>query len=114
MHPYKRMTLTDFSERELLVPLFKDGVCVYDVPTLRESKAYCKREMDSMWDEYKRILNPNIYKVDLSDKLYDLKTQLLNAHREPEENCSAFPALCRRRIWCTAPSRPRRRRRLRS
>ena len=83
VHPYKRMTLTDFTERELLVPLFVDGKRVYDVPTIQESKAYCKREKDSMWEEYLRILNPHIYKVDLSDKLYDLKKSLLSAHKAP-------------------------------
>ena len=84
-HPYKHMTLTEFSERELLVPLFIDGTCVYKVPTLLESKAYCKREMDSMWDEYKRLLNPHIYKVDLSDQLYDLKKAILNDHKPIRE-----------------------------
>ena len=83
VHPYKRMTLTDFTERELLGPLFVDGKRVYDVPTIQESKAYCKREKDSMWEEYLRILNPHIYKVDLSDKLYDLKKSLLSAHKAP-------------------------------
>lgn len=85
VHPYKHMTLTEFSERELLVPLFIDGKCVYDVPSILESKAYCKKEKDSMWDEYKRILNPHIYKVDLSDELYDLKKQILSSHSPAAE-----------------------------
>lgn len=81
VHPYKRMTLTRFTARELLVPVFLNGECVYDIPSIEESKAYCAREKASMWDEYKRILNPHIYKVDLSDALYDLKQSLLASHK---------------------------------
>ena len=76
---YKRMTLTNFTVRELLVPVFVDGKCVYEAPDIMESRAYGKRELASMWDEYKRILNPHVYKVDLSDELYALKESLLTA-----------------------------------
>lgn len=82
VHPYKRMTLTDFTERELLVPVFLDGKCVYELPSLLEIKDYCKREKASMWEEYMRIMNPNIYKVDLSDELYDLKQSILGSHKK--------------------------------
>lgn len=77
---YKRMTLTEFSVRELLVPVFVNGKCVYRVPDIIESRAYCMHELASMWDEYKRIMNPHVYKVDLSERLYALKQSLLNAH----------------------------------
>lgn len=77
---YKRMTLTEFSVRELLVPIFVDGKCVYEIPDIMESREYCKQELASMWDEYKRIMNPHVYKVDLSERLYALKQSLLNAH----------------------------------
>jgi nicotinate phosphoribosyltransferase len=74
---YKRMTLTDYSARELLVPIFIDGKQVYDCPDIHEIAAYAQRELGSMWDEYKRLLMPHTYKVDLSDQLYDLKQQML-------------------------------------
>ena len=74
---YKRMTLTNFTVRELLVPIFIDGKQVYQCPDIHEIAAYARRELDSMWDEYKRLLMPHTYKVDLSDSLYDLKQQLL-------------------------------------
>lgn len=74
---YKRMTLTNFSARELLVPIFIDGSQVYQCPDIHEIAAYAKRELASMWDEYKRLLMPHTYKVDLSDSLYDLKQTLL-------------------------------------
>ncbi|MCE5189050.1 MAG: nicotinate phosphoribosyltransferase [Eubacteriales bacterium] len=74
---YKRMTLTDFTARELLVPVFIDGKQVYQCPDIHEIAAYAKRELASMWDEYKRLMMPHTYKVDLSDNLYDLKQKLL-------------------------------------
>lgn len=74
---YKRMTLTNFSARELLVPIFIDGKQVYQCPDIHEIAAYAKKELASMWDEYKRLLMPHTYKVDLSDELYDLKQKLL-------------------------------------
>lgn len=74
---YKRMTLTNFTARELLQPIFIAGKQVYTCPDIHEIADYAKREMASMWDEYKRILMPHTYKVDLSDRLYDLKQKLL-------------------------------------
>lgn len=74
---YKRMTLTNFTVRELLVPIFLNGKQVYSCPNIHEIAAYAKRELASMWDEYKRLLMPHTYKVDLSDSLYDLKQKLL-------------------------------------
>ena len=74
---YKRMTLTNFSARELLVPIFVDGKQVYQCPDIHEIAAYAKKELASMWDEYKRLLMPHTYKVDLSDALYDLKQKLV-------------------------------------
>ena len=77
-HTFKRMTLTDYHMRELLVPLFIDGKQVYESPDIHEICAYEKKEMASMWEEYRRLLNPHTYKVDLSDRLYALKQQLIN------------------------------------
>ena len=77
-HTFKRMTLTDYHMRELLVPLFIDGKQVYESPDIHEICAYEKKEMASMWEEYRRLLNPHTYKVDLSDRLYTLKQQLIN------------------------------------
>ena len=74
---YKSMTLTDFSLRELLVPIFVDGHQVYNSPDIKQIQAYAKSEVDAMWDEYRRLTMPHTYKVDLSDKLYDLKKKLI-------------------------------------
>ncbi|MBR0026084.1 MAG: nicotinate phosphoribosyltransferase, partial [Clostridia bacterium] len=75
--PFKTMTIRDFTVRELLVPIFIDGKQVYECPNIMEIHEYAKRELDTLWDECKRLLNPHVYKVDLSDKLYDLKQKLI-------------------------------------
>ena len=50
---------------------------MYDLPSIKEIKAYAKQELESFWDEYKRIDRPHLFKVDLSDKLYNLKTSMI-------------------------------------
>ncbi len=77
---WKEMTLTEYTLRELHVPIFKDGKRVYQCPSLNEIRAYCKQEMYSFWDEYKRLRNPHIYKVDLTESLWMLKQSMLKPH----------------------------------
>ncbi|OQB24104.1 MAG: Nicotinate phosphoribosyltransferase pncB2 [Firmicutes bacterium ADurb.Bin182] len=74
--PYKTMTIVDFSVRELLEPVFIGGKQVYRSPDIMEIHNYAQEELATIWEETKRLLNPQEYKVDLSDKLYDLKKQL--------------------------------------
>ena len=84
-HPverWKKTTFTDYSVRELPITVVKDGKLVYDMPKLKDIAAYAKTEMESFWEEYKRIDQPHIYKVDLSDKLYELKTSMLDEIRK--------------------------------
>ncbi len=76
-HTWKRKTITDYHLRELLVPIFKNGECVYDIPTTEEIRAYCKEQVTKLWDEVKRFENPHIYYVDLSEKLWNLKEEML-------------------------------------
>lgn len=77
--PWKRKTLTDFTARELQVPIFKDGKCVYTSPSTSEIRDYCASQIDTLWDEVKRFENPHNYYVDLSQKLWDIKQDLLKA-----------------------------------
>ncbi len=77
-HTWKRKTVKNFTARKLLVPIFKAGKCVYESPKLSDIKAYCKEELDKIWDEVKRFENPHIYYVDLSQKLWDIKYKLLS------------------------------------
>ena len=82
---WKSMVITDYTARELLVPVFIDGKQVYQSPNIYEIQAYAKAELATMWEEYKRILNPHVFKVDLSDQLYDLKKKLL--HEQGSKSC---------------------------
>ena len=74
---WKRKTITDFTARELLVPIFKNGKCVYESPDIEEIRGYCAEQIDLLWDEVKRFENPHTYYVDLSQKLWDTKDRLL-------------------------------------
>ncbi len=63
--------------RELLVPIFINGQCVYESPDTMTVKAYCEKELNTLWDENRRFLNPQTVHVDLSQPLFDLKRSLL-------------------------------------
>ena len=77
---WKTKTLTDFTARELLVKVFENGECVYDCPSIEEIAAYCRDQLDLLWDEVKRFENPHDYYVDLSKKLYEIKNILLSVY----------------------------------
>jgi len=81
INTWKSMTLTNYTMRELHVPLFKNGKRVYESPSLMEIQSYCRAELDTFWDQYKRLLNPHRYKVDLSDSLWMLKNSMLQQYR---------------------------------
>ena len=74
---WKQKTVYDFTARELQVPIFQNGELVYKLPELKEIRAYCKEQVESLWDEVKRFDNPHAYYVDLSQKLWDIKYSLL-------------------------------------
>lgn len=78
---WKRMTLCEYEARKLLVPIFVGGELVYQSPSLTAIAAYAKHEKETFWEEYKRLTRPHRYKVDLSQKLYDLKHTLLAVRR---------------------------------
>ncbi len=83
-HPvdtWKKTTFENYTVRELQVPVILGGKLVYNFPSVSEIREYANREKETFWDEYRRIDNPHIYKVDLSDKLYNLKTEMIRAIR---------------------------------
>ena len=67
--------------RELQVPVFQNGELVYKLPTLEEIRTYCLEQVDTLWDEVKRFDNPHNYYVDLSQKLWDIRNELLQERR---------------------------------
>ena len=64
--------------RELLVPVFRNGQCIYSSPSVMEIRDICAKELDTLWEESRRFVNPHEVYVDLSDKLYDLKKKLFD------------------------------------
>jgi nicotinate phosphoribosyltransferase len=79
---WKRKTLTNFSVRDLLVPVFAKGKLVYQSPALKDIRSYCVDEVNTLWDEVKRFENPHHYYVDLSEKLWNIKNDLLSSNRK--------------------------------
>ena len=77
---WKKTTLKGgtYHVRELLVPVFLKGECVYTSPSVMEIRDYCKKEQETLWDETRRLTNPHQVYVDLSDKLFRIKTGLLD------------------------------------
>ena len=74
---WKTKTVTNYTAKELLVPIFKNGECVYESPSIHDIREYCKEQIMTLWDEVKRFENPHKYYVDLSRKLWDIKQGLL-------------------------------------
>ena len=80
LEPWKKTRLSggSYTLRELMVPVFKQGKCCYTSPKVMEIRAICQKELDTLWPETRRLINPHQVYVDLSQKLYDMKIQLLN------------------------------------
>lgn len=80
---WKKMKLKagQYTVRELLVPIFRAGKCVYESPQVMDIRSYAKEELETLWDEYKRLINPASMPVDLSDDLYYLKERMLDAYK---------------------------------
>ena len=78
VHTWKKRIITDYYVRELLVPVFIKGKCVYHSPKISEIQQHLKDEKDSLWPAFKRMVNPHVFHVDLSEKLWELKKQLLS------------------------------------
>lgn len=78
--PWKKTNLKpgEFTLREIMVPVFADGECVYESPSVMEMQQVCKNEINTLWEETRRLYNPHKVYVDLSPRLYDIKIALLD------------------------------------
>lgn len=78
--PWKKTRLEagEYRMREMMVPVFQKGKCVYQSPKVMDIREYCSAELNTLWDETRRLVNPHNVYVDLSQKLYDMKIELLN------------------------------------
>ena len=66
-----------YTLRQLLVPIFQKGQCVYTSPSVMELQEICRQEKETLWDETKRLVNPHEVYVELTEKLYKMKAELL-------------------------------------
>ncbi len=80
LEPWKKTKLKPgtYTMRELLKPVFIDGKCVYESPKVMDIRDYCQQELSTLWDETRRLINPQEVYVDLSSKLYNIKIELLD------------------------------------
>ena len=79
---WKRKVFEKYTLKELMVKVIDNGELVYDLPSLDDIRSYSLKEIDNLWDEVKRFANPHQYYVDLSQKLWDVRTELLKSSRQ--------------------------------
>jgi len=78
IYTWKRQTVSDYYAVELLKPIFINGKLVYETPPISEMRDYCQKQVATLWEEVRRFENPHRYYVDLSQKLWDLKNEMLS------------------------------------
>ncbi len=80
--PWKKTRLEPhtYTIRPILKQIFSHGECVYTSPSVMEIRDYCRQEQETMWEETRRLVNPHNIYVDLSQKLYDVKMELLDQY----------------------------------
>ena len=78
----KRLQPGSFTVKELLIPIFKNGKCVYSSPSVMEIQKHCMSELNSLWPETKRVINPEDVHVDLTPELYQLKQKMITSISE--------------------------------
>lgn len=79
---WKRKKVANFTAKELLKPIFQGGELVYDMPTIDEIRENCSYHVASLWDEVKRFENPQTYYVDLSERLLNIRSDLLAVNKK--------------------------------
>ncbi len=79
IYTWKRCIVTDYTAVPLLKPIFIGGEQVYELPALHSIREYCGAQIASLWEEVRRFENPHRYYVDLSQRLWDIKQELLRA-----------------------------------
>ena len=79
LEPWKKTKLkgNTYTLRPIMEKIFEKGQCCYTSPKVMDIRAYCQKELDTLWDETKRLVNPHEVYVDLSQRLYDIKIDLL-------------------------------------
>lgn len=78
---WKRKEVENFVARKMLVPVFINGECVYNEPSIDEIRDYCAEQIDNLWEEVKRFENPHTYYVDLSEDLWRVRKDLIEEYK---------------------------------
>ena len=81
IYTWKRKVVTNYYAKKIQVPIFIQGKCVYKTPKLDDIRKYSLEQVESLWDEVQRFNNPQAYYVDLSEKLWNLKNDMINKFR---------------------------------
>lgn len=81
IYTWKTKTFKNYTVKELQKPIFKSGKCLFEKKSVKEISEFSKSELNTFWDEYKRLLNPQVYKVDLSKELWTLKNKLIDQNK---------------------------------
>ena len=74
---WKKKILSNVEAKQMLVPIFEKGKCVYESPSIKDIRKYCAEQIDTLWEEMKRFEYPHKYYVDLSPKLWKIQNDLL-------------------------------------
>ncbi len=82
VHTWKRKVMENYTATELQVPIFKNGKLVYELPDIKAIRQHCADEIEGMWDEVRRFNNPHNYYVDLSEKLWKIKDEMISEYRK--------------------------------
>ncbi|WP_310550382.1 nicotinate phosphoribosyltransferase [Paenibacillus glufosinatiresistens] len=85
LHPYLRKKVERYEAMPMLQPIFTNGLQVYELPTLEAIRAYHRSQLDLFWPEYLRKLNPEVYRVSLSETVWNRKQELIAEHLHTEE-----------------------------
>lgn len=81
LYTYKRKKIKNFYTKRLLEPLFVDGKFVGQIRSVKQIAKFAKEEKKSMWEQYLRNIKPQTYKVDLSQKLWDIRESIIQKHK---------------------------------
>jgi nicotinate phosphoribosyltransferase len=84
-HQYLQKYVKNYDAIEMLTPVFENGLLVYKLPSLDEIRGYHREQMDLFWPEYLRKLNPEIYRINISEKVWDLKQKMVAEYMQQDE-----------------------------
>lgn len=85
VYTWKKKVITNYEVKELLIPIYKDGIKTYKTQSVHEIQSFVKEELSNLWPEYLRLTKPQLYKVDLSPKLWKLKHDMVKQYKESGE-----------------------------